>query len=38
MKEQVVAANLNLHGVANAFTMMLPSKAELQFVSQKELK
>ena len=29
MKEQVVAANLNLHDVANAFTIMLPSKAEL---------
>ena len=29
MKEQVVAANLNLHDVANAFTMMLSSTAEL---------
>ena len=33
----MVAANLNLHAVANAFTMMLPSKAELYFVSQEEL-
>ena len=37
MKERVVAANLNLHDVTNAFTMMLLSKAELLFVSQEEL-
>ena len=29
MKELVLAANLNLNGVANVFTMMPPSKAEL---------
>ena len=29
MKEHVVAANLNLHDVANAFATMLSSKAEL---------
>ena len=29
MKEHVVAANLSLYDVANAFTMMPPSKAKM---------
>ena len=39
MKEHVLpaAANLNLYDVANAFTMIPPSKAEMLFVSQEEL-